>query len=169
MKKRIVQGFTLIELVVVIVILGILAATALPKFINLQDDAREKSVKSTMAAFKSGVDLAHARYLVLGSPTSLTRRNDVEIANGTEIDFNDDGYPAQSYSGADTVLSLNNNADCLSVFAALLSENSNKAASDNSADYQSTYNAPEACTFTLNDSPLLGFSYNSITGDVVSL
>ncbi|MDW3189737.1 type II secretion system protein, partial [Vibrio sp. Vb0932] len=39
MKKQ--TGFTLIELVVVIVILGILAVTAAPRFLNLQNDARE--------------------------------------------------------------------------------------------------------------------------------
>ncbi|MBM7073074.1 prepilin-type N-terminal cleavage/methylation domain-containing protein [Shewanella sp. 202IG2-18] len=42
MQKQ--QGFTLIELVVVIIILGILAVTAAPKFINLQSDARKSAL-----------------------------------------------------------------------------------------------------------------------------
>ena len=38
------QGFTLIELIIVIVLLGILAVTAAPKFLNLQDDARDATL-----------------------------------------------------------------------------------------------------------------------------
>lgn len=55
------QGFTLIELVIVIIILAILAVIALPKFINLQQDAHVSNVKGTGGAFSSGISLAHLK------------------------------------------------------------------------------------------------------------
>ncbi len=60
------QGFTLIELVVVIVILGILAVTAAPKFIDLTGDAKSSVVQAVKASLSSARDLAHAKVVVNG-------------------------------------------------------------------------------------------------------
>lgn len=59
MKKQ--NGFTLIELVVVIIILGILAVTAAPKFINLQSDARKSTVEGVQAALQGANSLIYSK------------------------------------------------------------------------------------------------------------
>jgi len=83
------KGFTLIELVVVIVILGILAATAAPKFIDLTSDARESVMKGVQGSINSAVNLVHAKALVEGQ-TGATG----EILIGTKYYALVHGFPA---------------------------------------------------------------------------
>ncbi len=70
--KRSRQGFTLIELIAVIVILGVLAATALPKFIDFRGDAEKSIVESFAGAIGSARSLFVAKAAVCGSVYATT-------------------------------------------------------------------------------------------------
>ncbi|CAI2716899.1 type II secretion system protein [Nitrospina watsonii] len=58
------KGFTLVELILVIVVLGILAAVAVPKFLDLQSAAQDARRKGALAGFRGAITLLHAQYLL---------------------------------------------------------------------------------------------------------
>ncbi|PMG77916.1 hypothetical protein BCU84_09475 [Shewanella sp. 10N.286.51.B7] len=84
MQKQ--QGFTLIELVVVIIILGILAVTAAPKFINLQGDARVSTLQGAKAAIQSANSLVYSKAALAGVEKGDTDgKATVDIGTGTAL------------------------------------------------------------------------------------
>lgn len=76
-------GFTLIELVVVITILGILAAFAVPRFASLEVEARAAATQSLAGSVRSGAALAHALWLAQGQPATVDMEGaTITITNG---------------------------------------------------------------------------------------
>ena len=110
------KGFTLIELIIVIVVLGILAVTAAPQFFNFSSDARESTVKGLQGAINGAKDIVYGKAAIAGLETAQEDTCGAGTApcsvDGVEISY---GYPIADELGI--MAALNVSEDFNSVVA----------------------------------------------------
>lgn len=96
------NGFTLIELIIVIVVLGILAVTAAPKFLNIQKDAEIGALQGLKSALLSSGNIVYAKALVEGAQDSP----DETLPSGVRVRY---GYPYATQTNLKQVVDFTEN------------------------------------------------------------
>ena len=113
--KRKQAGFTIIELVVVILLLGILTATALPRFMDVTDEAHNAVVDAVTGGFTTGVALFRAQWVGEGQPLSS-----VTDSPGFNLYASTTGYPRSATLTNSTVATVTSTNVCLDVYNSIL-------------------------------------------------
>ena len=158
------SGFTIIELIVVIALLGILSAVALPRFINVTDEAHDAAVEGAGAGFATGLALLKAQVVANGDLGGIDIDNVSGYGDET-LDVNTNGYPVSTTGDNGTNPAAT--ADCVNVWTALFDTNgpsviaSGGAASDFSANWSGG-----VCTYTYSNqgSGTREIAYTASTG-----
>ena len=165
------RGFTLIELIVVIILLGIVSVVAAPKFVDVRDEAQKASVQGVGSAFKSGIEQVHLAWLVRGNGQAvqnfLHNVNQVVEKRGSgdrHLSVNSFGYPADSRGRS---LTLNSRDDCVDVWNSVMDTQGASVNIDSSADYRAEYSA-SSCTYVLVADESMSIFYHSETGEVTA-
>lgn len=154
-------GFTIIELIVVIALLGILSAVALPRFINVTSQAHDAAVEGAGAGLATGIALLKAQAVADGILGSAA---DVEF-DGSALRVNSSGYSIGK-GGSGTKLQSADN--CVEIWDGVLSASGPVVATTpaDKVDYQVTLSGA-TCTYTyLRGGGDRSITYEADTGDV---
>ena len=159
------RGFTLIELVTVIVILGILAIFALPRFGNVTDQAHDASIEGVQGALASAVALVHAQWVANGQPTADPQRDNIIGFGRGDIDVSSFGWPTGTSGSNNPSMDT---IRCVELWYGVLQASAPSVDSSGHPDYLVA--APGGdCVYTYNrDTRASQIIYDADTGEVTA-
>ncbi|MEL0036393.1 MAG: type II secretion system protein [Gammaproteobacteria bacterium] len=159
------RGFTLIELVTVIVILGILAIFALPRFGNVTDQAHDASIEGVQGALASAVALVHAQWVANGQPTADPQRDNIIGFGRGDVDVSSFGWPTGTSGSNNPSMDT---IRCVELWYGVLQASAPSVDSSGNPDYLVA--APGGdCVYTYNrDTSASQIIYDADTGEVTA-
>lgn len=175
MKKQ--AGFSLVELVIVIVVVGLLAVAALPKFLDITDEAKKASIEGVAGGYATAVLSARAQWEAESRP----QESNVNMVDYDGVDFiltdsaNSgfrDGYPIAVSSTTSSDVTAATDAICLELMENLL-QNPPTVVENDTSDTDARYsaeatNSGTSCTYTqLEGTTNHNFEYDITTGRVL--
>lgn len=172
------RGFTLVELVAVIVIVGIVGAVMLPSFLDTKKEAGKLLVTQHASSFQSSVQMAHLTWIVKGHLSFVDNLSG--FGDGT-VDMNAAGWPVDgttqgnSAGATNNNIPNNNNGDlrCRRLFEALLVAGATVCGGTGAQGvpctdqaFRAARNGANHCRYTYRAEPTRYFQYAVLTGQV---